>query len=504
MSFSTPGMTSDEKRNTTLYSTQFNRPTTQSMFHMTGLQQGLQHPAAYIPNLQPTANVLPATHMRNPWANTLYTQNLQTLHLQALQEQQALQGQKGLGSLQGQNTQNMLEAHQTPWGISKQTSWGTSSNSIDVQITPEATNAETNAQTSARTDARAAPNASNTWQSAEELADALFPAKFETAALNASKMHDGLLSQKEAIITLQKTLDNMLKRQSEQAETNTILNSAQNSRMNSIRQNPQIHDHVHKGLLNHRTELEQNQKYIQALQAAILDLQNVSEKQNTTQADMQEGLLIHKNAIKSLRASMQSLEGARHTGENSELVELHTGLLGHRSAIRSVQQSIDILQKQVAKIQASANQASANLTTMDDVHAGLKNHRQAIQELQKQVLHSSMTNEEGIRTNDLHDGLLNQRQAILSLKEQVKETVDVLKKQQSEHSALKSLTQENSAHIASQNNKINLLTSGHNGLIDANNESCSRINTLMDMSQRRETHVTEKHVEFAPRSRYVQ
>ena len=512
MSFSTPGMMSDEKRNTTLYSTQFNRPTAQSMFHLTGLQ----NPAAY----QPTANVFAATHMRNPWANTaLYTHNLQNLNLLALQEQQALQGQ------------NVPEAQQTPWGICKQTSWGTSSNAINVQITPEATNADTNSQTSARTHTRAAPNASNTWQSAEELADALFPAKLETAAVNASKMHDGLLSQKDAIMTLQKTLNNMLQRQSEQAETNTILNSAQHSRMTSLMENSQIHDHVHKGLLNHRTELEKNQDYIQAVQAAILDLQNISEKQNTTQADMHEGLKIHKNAIKSLRASMQSLEGARGTGANPEFLELHQGLLGQRSAIRCVQQSIDILQNQVAKIQASANQASANQASANqasanqasvnplhtslknqdaihpDVHAGLQNHQQAIQELQQKVLHTSLKNADGILTNDLHDGLLNQRQAIVSLTETLKETVNGLKKQQSEHGALKTLTHEHSAHIASQNNKISLLTSGHNGLLDANNSSCAKINTLMDMSQRQVerhlSHLSEKHVEFAPRSRYA-
>ena len=190
MSFSTPGMLDEQKTYLHSAKNMSFANTNSKMFQMKPTQD---------------LGMFQASQIRNPWAQ-------QQVHT----------------ALMPTNPQQLL-------GMSRE--WGTSYVSPEVEMHIVSQPAETPENTTKNSNNGKENNTQNTWTSAEELANAIFPTNIEANAAHATQVHHGLLNHKLAIESLR-----------QEAEANTTRASR-----------------VHTGLMNHKMEIEQ-------LKTSLLDL----------------------------------------------------------------------------------------------------------------------------------------------------------------------------------------------------------------------------------------
>jgi uncharacterized phage infection (PIP) family protein YhgE len=415
MSFSTPGMVHESKIHQ--YSTK-NMPLATSNSMMFQMKTA-----------PPAQRNFQASQMRNPWA------------------------------------QQQLNCAQPPaqelWGLQapmlKQTSWATSAVSPEVEMhivsqSAEAAENKTNNSTEGH----------NTWTSAEELANAIFPSNLQADAEHTSKVHLGLLNHKNEIESLKQSLavlennhfhDGLL---NHRTEIQNLKKSLKDITAKTSAHSDHVHlDHVHNGLLDHKKEIERLQKSVEELTTKSILLSangaRTNVKENVPSQDFahaHEALLEHKKAIL----------------EHENSLECHNeGLLLHRQEIKSMTAKIASLESKQKDLLHHENSVACE-------KQGLLLQNQEIKSLTSKIAtleskHSALSHKHDLQSFKKDDNLLGKLEA------------------------LDQRTRE----------QMSLLREGHNSLLDAHQTCQQQVTSLSQLCSRPQ----ERHVEFGANS-YLQ
>jgi len=398
-----------------------------------------------------------ASQMRNPWAQ----QQLNVCQPPA---------QELCGQMRNPWAQQQLNCAQPPaqelWGLQapmlKQTSWATSAVSPEVEMhivsqSAEAAENKTNNSTEGH----------NTWMSAEELANAIFPSNLQADAEHTSNVHLGLLNHKNEIESLKQSL--------------------------AVLEN----NHFHDGLLNHRTEIQNLKKSLKDIMAKT-SVQKTSVHSDHVHLDhVHNGLLDHKKEIERLQKSVEELttksillsaNGARtNVKENvpsQDFAHAHEALLEHKKAILEHENSLECHNEGLLLHRQEIKSMQAKFASLESKQKDLL-HRENLVECEKQ-------------------GLLLQNQEIKSLTSKIATL-------ESKHSALShkhdlqsfkkddNLLGKLEALDHRTREQMSLLRAGHNSLLDAHQTCQQQVTSLSQLCSRPQ----ERHVEFGANS-YVQ
>jgi chromosome segregation ATPase len=417
-----------------------------------------------------------ASQIRNPWAQ-------QQLHT----------------ALMPTNPEQLL-------GMSKE--WGTSYVSPEVQMHIVSQSADTPENTTKNSNSGKENNTQNTWTSAEELANAIFPTNYESNATHSTQVHHGLLNHKVEIENLRQEAEANTTRAT-QVHTGLlnhkveIENLKQEAEANTTRASQ-----VHTGLINHKMEIEQLKKSLTDLQTNSILLSTADARTNHTNRinafsntkvnldHLHEGLITHKSAIEKQSHQIQSLE--------TSLAHLNPRESSNVS-LQHVNEAIEQQNKKIKILQESLNLSHDS----DYVHKGLLDHKNIISQhnnalnTYKNELQGHDVELQHLRTA-LQD-LKKDRNLTLHLKDELQlyaQKLNSVQQLSNEHNAQISALQmginkkdtilphtsidnlvckfeeleNNNRHTHAQ---ITMLKQGHNALLDAHKTSQEQIKSLL-------------------------